>query len=260
MSNFNQLKFLFENNGYVVLRNFLKSKIFFKTSDKILEQINNEFIYNLKEIKKLGGYLTGNLDLVPSIDFKTIWNELVDNDIGKVFKEIIGEDIQNYDVTFRGNVSLPKKGDQFYHTDGPLKSRKILIGIAIKNIELIDGPTVLIPGSHKKQVKFWKFYSNFFFKKKKKLTLKRGDIFFRESHIWHKGSRNRGSELRTQLLFVLKKKNITSIEKNINFNNKIKLATNMFGTTLKEKFREFISVYLPFLYIIYQIFFSIFKN
>ena len=90
--------------------------------------------------------------------------------------------------------------------------------------------------------------------------MKRGDIFFRESHIWHKGSRNRGSELRTQLLFVLKKKNITSIEKNINFNNKIKLATNMFGTTLKEKFREFISVYLPFLYIIYQIFFSIFKN
>ena len=255
-----KLKFFFDNNEYVVLENYLRSDLFLKYSEKIQSEVNSEYTNNLNEIKKLGGYLTGNLDLIPSEDIYLIWKELKKNNFKEIFKLLIDDNLEDYDITFRGNISIPNKGSQFFHTDGPIKSRKILIGIAISNVNEIDGPTVLIPGTHKKQVEFWKFYLTKFFQNKKKIILKKGDIFIRESHIWHKGSKNKSNKLRTQLLLVLtKKKNNEKPIKQI-FGKSIKFGPNMFGTSFKEKIKEFLSVYFSIIFFLSRIFMSIFKK
>ncbi len=260
MINLSKIKFFFDTKGYVIIENYLNSDLFLKCTKKIHSEVNSEYSNNLSQIKKLGGYLTGNLDLIPSEDMSTIWNEIKKNNFKEVFKKLLDEELENYKVTFRGNISLPNKGSQFYHTDGPIKSRKILIGIAISDVNKIDGPTVIIPGSHKKQIKFWKFYLTKFFKKKDDIILKKGDIFIRESHIWHKGSKNKSNKLRTQLLFVLTKKDNNFKDEKKVFNKQVKFGENMFGTSFKEKMREFVSVYFSSIYFILRFIISIFKR
>ena len=92
---------------------------------------------------------------------------------------------------------------------------KILIGVPIEDLNEIDGPTELISGSHKQRISYWKFHLRFFFKKKIKLILNKGDIFIRESYIWHKGTKNKSNKLRTIILFILSEKSPNYINQDI---------------------------------------------
>ena len=42
---------------------------------------------------------------------------------------------------------------------------KYLIGVPIEDLNEIDGPTELIPGSHKQRISYWKFHLKNFLKK-----------------------------------------------------------------------------------------------
>ena len=116
----------------------------------------------------------------------------------------------------------------------------------IEDLNEIDGPTELIPGSHIKKISYWKFHLEKFFKKKIKLVLKKGDIFIRESYIWHKGTKNNSTKLRIIILFILSEKN--------------EFGDNMFEVSLYGKIKEMISVYLPFFYFVYKFFISIIRK
>ena len=73
-----------------------------------------------------------------------------------------------YDIKYAGNVSLPNKGDQFYHTDGPKSAKKNTHQfVPIEDLNEIDGLTELIPGSHKQRISYWKFHLRKFLKKDK---------------------------------------------------------------------------------------------
>ena len=45
---------------------------------------------------------------------------------------LTNKSLNEYDIKYAGNVSLPNKGDQFYHTDGPKSARKILTAFQLK--------------------------------------------------------------------------------------------------------------------------------
>ena len=55
---------------------------------------------------------------------------------------------------------------------GPKSARKILIGVPIEDLREIDGPTELIPGSHKQRISYWNFHLKKFFRKKSKISFK----------------------------------------------------------------------------------------
>ena len=186
--------------------------------------------------------LTGNLDIKPSKEIVKIWETSKVKNF-RVNKELTNKGLNEYDIKYAGNVSLPNKGDQFYHTDGPKSARKILIGVPIDDLIEINGPTELISGSHKQKINYYKFNIRKFFKKKTKLILNKGDIFIRESYIWHKGTKNKSNKLRIIILFILSEKNPNYIKQDI-------LESVKFGDIClkhnKDKIREVISVYLPF--------------
>ena len=76
-----------------------------------------------------------------------------------------------------------------------------------------------------------------------KLILNKGDIFIRESYIWHKGTKNKSRKLRIIILFILSEKNPNYINQDILDN--IKFGDNMFKVSIKDRIREFVSIYLP---------------
>lgn len=252
-------KLFFEENGYIKLSNIIKkNQAFDLLSEKIISETNKFYSENFSQIKKFGGYITGNLELLPDNKLKQIWNILCDENFEKVFEDITGKKISNFDVKYSGNIVLPDKGVQHFHTDGPLKSNKLILNIAIHEIDSINAPTEIVPGSHSREIKYWKFYLYEIFKKKLLVKMKKGDVVIRNHSIWHRGTKNNSKKLRILPLFVLTEKTSNQNLNNI-INKKIEIGENQFKSSNKQKIKELFSIYLSPIYIFYRIISSIIK-
>ena len=65
-------KLFFEKNGYIQLSNIIKKdQVFNRLSEEIISETNKFYSENLNQIKRLGGYLTGNLELLPDNKFSS---------------------------------------------------------------------------------------------------------------------------------------------------------------------------------------------
>ena len=258
MLNLDEKKLLFEKKGFIILENLLHTKTAYTNFDQVKKEVYHSYGSNYDKIKLLSGFITGNLDLKPSKVILRVWEDLKEQGISEVIKKLTNKSLNDFDLKYAGNISLPKKGNQFYHTDGTKRPRKILIGVPIEDLNEIDGPTELIPGSHIHKISYWKFHLEKFFKKKIKLVLKKGDIFIRESYIWHKGTKNNSTKLRIIILFILSEKNENYSRQEIL--NNVEFGDNMFEVSLYGKIKEMISVYLPFFYFVYKFFISIIRK
>ena len=251
-------KNFFEKNGYIKLSNLIDSEVFDRLSEQIIFETNKFYNENLVRIKELGGFLTGNLELLPDKKLTDIWNIICDKSFQGTFKNIIGKEISKFDVKCSGNIVLPNKGFQHFHTDGPLKSNKIILNIAIHEIDLMNAPTQVVPGSHNREIKYWKFYLSEIFKEKVVIKMNKGDIILRNHSIWHRGTKNKSKNLRILLLFVLTEKS-----KDKNFKQKIyknlTIGENQFKSTYWQKLKEVVSIYLSPFYIFYRIVTSLIK-
>ena len=76
------------------------------------------------------------------------------NTISQVNNFIIDNKIDNYSINYGGNLTLAKKGLQHFHMDGDIKKEMYLVSIATEDINLMNGPTEICAGSHKKSLSF----------------------------------------------------------------------------------------------------------
>ena len=65
--------------------------------------------------------MTGNLELLPDKKL-TEYGSYMCKDFENTFEDITGKKLFNFNVKCSGNIVLPNKGYQHFHTDGPLKS------------------------------------------------------------------------------------------------------------------------------------------
>ena len=161
----------FEKNGCVILKTDFSHNENFK---KIIKNIYSDLAIEIKNesIKKFSGYTMGNLNVYPGkygheiLDFISSQKQIDEIEV------ILGSKIEDFSIKYGGNLSLPNKGAQLYHTDGKYNEKMILISIATEIIDENNGPTEVCLGSHKKNFKFWEFY--FQKKIKKKIIFKSG--------------------------------------------------------------------------------------
>ena len=252
-------KIFFEENGYIQLSSKINNEDFDRLCEQIIFETNKFYSENLDKIKKLGGYLTGNLELLPDKKLTDIWKILCNKDFENTFEDITGKKLSNFNIKCSGNIVLPNKGYQHFHTDGPLKSKKIILNVAIHEINLTNAPTQIIPGTHNRNIRYWKFYLNEIFNKKIFIKMKKGDIIIRNHSIWHRGTKNKSKNLRILLLFALTEK---SLDKNFSqeINESLTIGENQFKSSFAQKFKEVFSIYLAPIYIFYRIISSLIKE
>ncbi len=252
-------KTFFKENGYIQLNNIIKQdNEFNRLSQEIIKETNVYFQKNLADIKKLGGYLTGNLELLPDKKIKDIWNILCNEEFKKKFEFLTEKKISDLNIKYTGNIVLPKKGYQHFHTDGPLKSNRLIVNVAIHQINKTNAPTEIVPSTHNRKIKFWKFYLYEFFKKKKFVEMNIGDVLIRNHSIWHRGTKNKSDNLRILLFFLLTEKSADpNFKQTINKN--LLIGENQFKSSYKQKVKELISIYLAPVYIFYRIISSLIK-
>ena len=129
-----------------------------------------------------------------------------------------------------------------------MKSNKIILNLAIHDIDLSNAPTQIVPGTHNRNIKYWKFYLNEIFKKKLFVKMNKGDLIIRNHSIWHRGTKNKSKNLRILLLFALTEK---SLDKKFSqeINENLIIGENQFKSTFAQKFKEVFSIYLSPIYI-----------
>ena len=236
-------KFFFDKNGYALLKTNLKNNLKF---NKLCIEIESVLKKEIKKtnLKKLGGYIVGNLNINQGHFGPKLYSIIFKNEFKKYFESLILKKLSLFDVRHGGNLALPKKGNQLFHIDGSYKSEMYLVSIATEDITLDNGPTEICVGSHIKQMSFDKFFFNK--KIKKKLIMKRGQILIRKHNLWHRGTENLSSKPRLLLSFIITLKN----KKNkINqMNPKFKILHNSFKNDLIGRFHE--SVYAKYSFVI----------
>ena len=78
--------------------NLLNNKNSFTLFDRVKSEIIDEYDTNYNEIKKLGGFLTGNLDIKPSKEIVKIWEILKESKISELLKELTNKGLNEYDI------------------------------------------------------------------------------------------------------------------------------------------------------------------
>lgn len=253
--NKNKIYNKFKKNGYLIFPKFINSKHFNRLCIELNKDIEKSL--RLANTSMLGGSLVGNLNLYPGHYGKKIFVLLRKKKFLNILENITKKKINNFSISVGGNLSLPKRYDQNFHTDGNFDQKMIIASLATSDICFNNGPTEIVLDNHKNEISYLKFLITK--KRKKKILLKKGDLIIRKHSLWHRGTRNNSEHFRFLIAFVIfeKKRNIKS---NLNSSKKIKIFSNFFGNSILERFKEFIYVYLNFIYVFYKICISIKKK
>mgnify|MGYP001238362351 CR=1 FL=1 len=95
----------FKNNGYAVINSDLKN------NPKFLEICKNIYISLDKKlentnIKKLRGYLMGNLNVYPGVFGDELLNLIKETKIIDLIEKIIDKNLNDMEINYGGNLSL----------------------------------------------------------------------------------------------------------------------------------------------------------
>ena len=133
-------KSVFELNGYVILDTSLSEN---QTFDNLIKEIENSLSKEIKnsDIKKLGGYIMGNFGINQGPFGSKLFSLVFHEEFKSYFENLTKKELNSFDINFGGNVTMPKKGNQLFHTDGSYEQEMYLVSIATEDITLDNGPT-----------------------------------------------------------------------------------------------------------------------
>ena len=252
-------KFFFEENGYLVKSGLENNDNFNILSNKFKIELDK---IPLDELKKLGGFNAGNLNIDPGIIGYQIYRIIKDHNFETFFYNIVGETIDNYQIKIGGNLNLPNSSFQYFHTDGAWNPRMFVLNIATSKIDFNNGPMEIYEKSHRNFLPYWKFFFTKFTMKRKQITLNLGEVLFREHRLWHRGTKNKSKKNRELLgIMFLKLENNINDKNQLNIHEeKISIHSNIFQNTFKGKLKEFIFIYIKPIFEVYRIILSFIKN
>ena len=248
-------KSIFDKNGYVLLDTSLSDNSLFNNLVNEIENSLSEEIKN-SNIKKLGGYIMGNFGINQGPFGSRLYSLVFKEEFVSYLENLTSKKLDLFDMNFGGNLLLPKKGSQIFHTDGNYHQEMYLISIATEDITLANGPTEVCVGTHLKSMSFDEFF--FSKKDKKKITMKKGQISIRKHNLWHRGTKNYSNKQRLLLSFVIMPKT-----RKINlepYSDKLKILPNFFKNNLIGRIHETIYVKFRFSIICTKLFVCFFKK
>lgn len=247
-------KNVFDKKGYAIFNTKLKENYKFNS---IIKKIEKDLLRQSKKkfLNNLGGFIMGNLNVNQGNYGLKLFSLVFKKNLIKIFEKIAGNKINNFDVLYGGNLSLPNKGSQLFHTDGSYNQDMYLISFATEDITKKNGPTEICLGTSAKPFKYWEFFISK--KKKKMIFLKKGQVLIRKHNLWHRGTTNYSDKPRLLLSFILtpKKRNLK-----IDYYKKLTILPNFFSSNYKGKFHEIMYVHFGKILIFFKLFVSIIRN
>jgi Phytanoyl-CoA dioxygenase (PhyH) len=250
------LKRALDEHGYVVIRGVVSPE----KLTQLVVNIAQEF-ERAKQSGQLfsgGGLFSGHLNCFPGEAARFAFDALQERGIVDLVKGAFPKAQRLPNVGC--NLNLPHSVTQHYHADRNFLDYFLIANVAAVDTDLANGAIDLIPGTHKKFYKYWRFAMERPDRASKRLPMRQGDVLVRNSNVWHRGMPNHTATPRPMLAFTWEDGGSRSPDPFAVDGGKITFRTNWFKPNFAGRLRERTFVAAPFTYSTYRFVSSLFDG
>ena len=183
-----------DRDGYVVIEQVVRPEPLAELSAALATEFDRARAAG--ELFKGGGSLTGHLNCFPGAQTRFVYDDL-EAGVVDLVRDVRPDIVDQRRVTM--NVNLPGSVAQHYHSDGLYTEEFLICNIAVVDTDLVNGAIDVLPGTHDRFYKFWRYALERKYRLSTRIPMKRGDVLLRKSTVWHRGMPNRSSAMRPML-------------------------------------------------------------
>jgi hypothetical protein len=234
----------FDEAGYLVFKNVVAKDKLSALRDALFAEY--ERATRTGELFQGGGRISGHLNCFPGEQARFAYDTL--REMG-ILDLIAAYNPRAVGVPAAGcNLNLPGSFPQHYHADGWYTGEFMIVNVAVVDTVVANGAIDVLPGTHRKFYKFWRYALERTYKLSTRLPLEQGDVLVRTSNLWHRGMPNLTSTARPMLAFTFGEKR-TDLPDPFLFNEgKISFHENWFRPNLAGRIKERTFVKVPIVY------------
>jgi hypothetical protein len=244
-----QARRFYAENGYAILRNVISKEKLTALHDAVVEAYGEA--QRTGKLFKGGGGLTGHLNCLPGEVSRFAYDELVEKGVIDLLASMVPKPLGPMNVGL--NYNLPKSVAQHYHVDSEWTKEFYIVNVAMVDTDLVNGAIDLVPGTHKKFYKYWRFATERPYRHAVRIPMKQGDVLIRGSNLWHRGMPNLSAKPRPMLAFTFGEKRRADDEDPFRLNDgKVFFYPNWYRPNLLGRLRERTFIAAPFTYDAYR--------
>jgi Phytanoyl-CoA dioxygenase (PhyH) len=249
-----RLKQAFAEDGYLVFRNVVSPERLSRLCAEILEEF--ERAKRSGSLFSGGGLISGHLNCFPGEQSRFAYEALEEHGIIGLIKALYPGATRLPNVGC--NVNLPNSVAQHYHADRNFTDHFMVANVAVVDTDLANGAIELVPGTHKKFYKFWRFAIERPHRASVRVPLKQGDVVVRTSNVWHRGMPNHTAVARPMLAYTWEDGGSTRENPFKVQDGKIAFFQNWYSPSRLGRLRERTFVAAPITYSAYRFVRSLF--
>jgi hypothetical protein len=246
----------YADEGYCIFRDVVPKELLARHGKNIVAEFDRA-----KRESTLfagGGLISGHLNYYPGEDARPVHDALERRGIIDFVRAVLPGKAEARRAG--GNLNLPKSGAQHYHVDGNFLEEFIIVNVAVVDTEIANGAIDVLPGTHKKFYKYWRFAVERAYRLSRRLPLKQGDVLVRSSNLWHRGMPNLTSAPRPMLGITYGENCGVTTDPFVLDGGKLSFQPNWFKPTRLGRLRERTFVTVPITYAAYRFVRSLYGN
>ncbi len=250
------IKRAFAEDGFVIFRNVVSKERLSRLRDRLQQEFDRA--KSSGGLFSGGGLISGHLNCFPGEESRFVYDTLEQQGIVDVVKVLFPKATRLPNVGC--NFNLPNSVTQHYHMDRNFLDHFMIANVAVVDTDLSNGAIEVVPGTHKKFYKFWRFAVERPHRASRRIPMQQGDVLVRDSNVWHRGMPNHTALARPMLAFTWEDGGTTHEDPFKQEGGKIVFRQNWYRPTPLGRLRERIFVAAPITYSAYRFVSSLFDG
>jgi ectoine hydroxylase-related dioxygenase (phytanoyl-CoA dioxygenase family) len=246
----------FDEVGYVVFRDIVPTE----PLQMLAEQIGSAY----EEARcngalfAGGGRHTGHLNCFPGETSRFVYDALVEHGIVDLVRAVRPDIVESVRATM--NLNLPGSVAQHYHADGLYTREFIICNVAVIDTDLHNGAIDVLPGTHSRFYKFWRYAAERKFRLTTRIPMRQGDVLVRRSTLWHRGMPNQSPSPRPMMAVTFGENEPGAGDPFLVNDGALMFFPNWYNTSRLGQLRERAYVKAPITYSAYRFARSLYGN
>jgi hypothetical protein len=237
-----------ERDGYVVFRGVVPKEPLTGFAAHLAEEYDAARASG--QLFAGGGSISGHLNCFPGERSRFIYDAVEEFGIVDIVREFSPDDVDRLRATT--NYNLPGSHPQHYHSDGLYTEAFLICNVAVVDTDLTNGAIDLLPGTHRRFYKFWRYAVQRKYRLSTRLCMEQGDVLLRISTMWHRGMPNRSAVPRPMMSLTFGEDSAPALDPFAINDGKVQYQPNWYGTGKLSQLRERTFVRAPIVYSTYR--------
>jgi hypothetical protein len=246
----------YAKDGFVVFKDVVSKARLSQLRDRLQQEFDRA--KSSGSLFSGGGLISGHLNCFPGEESRFVYETLEQQGIIDIVKALFPKATRLPNIGC--NFNLPNSVAQHYHMDRNFLDHFMIANVAVVDTDLTNGAIDLVPGTHQKFYKFWRFAVERPHRASKRISMKQGDVLVRTSNVWHRGMPNHTAVARPMLAYTWEDGGSTLADPFKQEGGKIVFRQNWYRPNFVGRLRERTFVTAPVTYSAYRFVSSLFDG